>query len=281
MYQACHNSLLKVHLRMRIKLLFLLVLILKTTISSSSPSESSSPNEINTKLAGVPVTIYKTDSPPSGITFFLTGSMIPLIEYQSTIDVLRHERKQWVIGHEINVFNPPVKNNHLIKAYQVSSVFDAFCEKYLDNMTTAPHHDVSSVYNIIGHSVGGQIALLAESRFDDTNRIRVIVALDPVDENPSYFTNDQDDRNDYLHGSTFKIVMTLTDGGPGISTDHNAAAIHERNDGVTSVVRHVDAGHMAYTDHGGGVFGKLMPGGTTEGNRAAREGAQDLIRELI
>lgn len=113
-----------------------------------------------------------------------------------------------------------------------------------------------------------------------------IIALDPVDENPSYFTNEsrkrkKDGGNDTLRGSRAKIVMTLTDGGAGISTEHNAAAIHEKNVGDTTVVRHEGAGHMAYTDHGGGVFGLVDKGGTPEGNKAARDGAQNLIRKLI
>lgn len=275
-------------------LLYVLLSTLSSTVVGDDRVEAT-----NHVLAGVPIAIYKradpSDSHPShksphnptnnlppaksssyctGVTFFLTGSMIPLSEYLSTIDVLVLERQQWVIGYEINVFEPPVKSNHLIKAHDVNKVYDAFRDKY-----SVETNGVRG-YNVVGHSVGGQIALLLAAAADP--KVEMVIALDPVDENPPYFTVDgKHPAEKTLEHTRSDIVMTLTDGGRGISTEHNAQAIHDANPRVTTLVRHKDAGHMAYTDHGGGPYGKLIPGGTPEGNEKAREGAQDLIRRYI
>jgi len=225
--------------------------------------------EEKTELAGVNVTIYEPSSPPSGITFFLTGANTSLVEYKSTIEVLL-EQKQLVVGYYINVFWPPTKNNHEIKACRVTAMFDAIGDRY--------PFELRNEYNIVGHSVGGKIGLLVSTRFDKT-RVKTMIALDPVDQNPPVFTL-QGGVSDKLDG-TAKIVLTLTDGGNGISEKHNAEAIHKENPLATTLVRHKDAGHMAYTDNGGGLFGLLMKGGTNEGNAAARKGGQDIIRMLI
>lgn len=37
-------------------------------------------------------------------------------------------------------------------------------------------------YDIVGHSIGGKIALLTAALYDDENLIRNVLALDPVDQ---------------------------------------------------------------------------------------------------
>lgn len=227
-------------------------------------------------IEGVSVTISTPDGEvtPSGVTFLLPGAMISISEYASTIDVLL-SRGQFVLSLFINVI-VPFKDNHRAHARKIRTIFDTFHRE---------HPYLPNRYNIVGHSVGGKIALLVAALYD-TDRVDKVIALDPVDQKPPEFTNTGDDGNNLKiptvaqsHHRT--ILMTLTDGGRGISKDHNADAIHVLNSTTTTLVRHVGAGHMAYTDHGGGMPGLMMPGGTEQSNRSAREGAHNLIRAII
>lgn len=224
------------------------------------------------KIDGELVTISTpTNYKPSGVTFLLPGAEIGVEEYNSHRDVLIAKR-QIVLSFFINVLWP-LKDNHRIRAKQVKHIFDN-CHKQL-----FPY--LPELYNIVGHSVGGKIALLVPVLYDP-NRVQTIIALDPVDQAPTEFTNTNGDENLSLFrlvSST--IIMTCTDGGCGISADHNAEAIHKINLNNTILVRHNGAGHMAYTDHGGRCLGDICPKGTPEGDKAAWNGAHELIRHSI
>eukprot|EP00586_Coscinodiscus_wailesii_P008654 CAMPEP_0172524966 /NCGR_PEP_ID=MMETSP1066-20121228/294467_1 /TAXON_ID=671091 /ORGANISM="Coscinodiscus wailesii, Strain CCMP2513" /LENGTH=215 /DNA_ID=CAMNT_0013308123 /DNA_START=37 /DNA_END=685 /DNA_ORIENTATION=+ len=182
----------------------------------------------NTQLAGMEVTIYKQDPSPSGITFILTGANTDVKQYQYLTDVLLEEQKQWVIGFYINVLWP-LSNNHEANANHVVAIFDAFREEYPDILVEQ--------YNIVGHSAGGKIALCLQ--------------------NPSVFTNSNDDDNLSLMDTNSTIVLTQSGGGWGISQKHNAEAINRANPSATKLVMHEGAGHMAYTENNGGLMGWL------------------------
>jgi len=202
--------------------------------------------------------------------------MVPLKYYKCIHDTLLNEGNQWVIGLYMNVLWPiPWRSNHEKKAQQIPLLFDALREKY-------PF--LPDVYNMVGHSVGGKISLMVAIVYDPT-RVGTVIALDPVDQNPHVFTAKDGNCDKIKAGRSSlggkKIVLTLTDGGSGISKDHNAEAIRERFPDGVELIRHKDSGHMAYADEGGGVLGRLIPGGTDEGNKAAKEDALRLIRAIF
>jgi len=235
-------------------------------------NENPSFTVITKNIDGYTVTISKpTDENILGITFLLPGSNIAVEEYNSHRDVLISEN-QIVLSFYINVLWP-LSDNHRTKAKAVKKVFDIFYSKY------APK-SIPEKYSIVGHSVGGKIALLVPTLYDH-DRVMNVIALDPVDQSPSEFTNSSTQSDISLQSLLFPIILTLTDGGNGISKDHDAHAIHEKNLTNTVLIRHEGAGHMAYTDHGGGYLGDLVPKGTPEGDKAGWEGAHDLIRKYV
>jgi hypothetical protein len=65
---------------------------------------------------------------------------------------------------------------------------------------------------------------------------------------------------------------------------HNAEAVYKANASfvcVEPLVRHDSAGHMAYTDKGGGMPGWIIRGGTEDGNKAARRDVHAIIGRVI
>ena len=82
-------------------------------------------------------------------------------------------------------------------------------------------------YDIVGHSIGGKIALLTAALYDDENLIRNVLALDPVDQTPVEFTNEKAIKqansnqkgrvNVSLSQSKADIAITCTDSGVFVS----------------------------------------------------------------
>jgi len=149
-------------------------------------------------------------------------------------------------------------------------LFDAYCKQ---------NKNCPSKYNIVGHSVGGKVALIALAH-TDPERVKTVIAFDPVDQTPPEFTGAGILSLDEAKEST--VILTLTDGGRGISRSHDAGSINMNFPDTTKLVRHEEAGHLAYTDDGGGLMKFLMPDlGTKLGNAAAHEDAHRLIREYL
>jgi pimeloyl-ACP methyl ester carboxylesterase len=226
-------------------------------------------------IAGVNVTLSwpnddGDDSKVRGVTFLLPGSLVSISEYNGLRDVLL-ELNHLVVSFFINVFWP-LFDNHQTHARNAQRVFEGL---------VGQHKKLPETYSVVGHSVGGKIALLLTSVIDPT-RVNAVIALDPVDINPVQFTNNKGN-NLTLNGDTgIPIMLTCTDGGWGIPENHNAEAIHKLNRNSTRFHRDEHAGHMAYCDHGGGLAGKVIPDvGTKEGNANARMAAQKLIREIL
>ncbi|KAG7352024.1 hypothetical protein IV203_008072 [Nitzschia inconspicua] len=252
------------------------------------------------EIAGVNVTLsWPTDDDliVKGVTFLLPGSMVSISEYNGLRDVLI-EKDHLVVSFFINVLWP-FFDNHQTQARKVRAIFDDLVSLY---------QNLPQLYSVVGHSVGGKIALLLTAVVDPS-RVGVVLALDAVDTNPVQFTNEKGG-NFPLKGSlehvdpptsgtaanvppdpdsalqsklrNIPIVLTCTDGGLGIPKNHNAEAIHRFNSTTTTFHRDEHAGHMAYCDNGGGWAGKIMPDiGTKEGNANARKNAQNLIRQLL
>ena len=125
---------------------------------------------------------------PAGITVFLPGTSIlgigPKLEsYESTIGVLLG-MNQLVVGFRRlspNVLHP--QKSH-----------DGMAERVRDAVAavraSGKHPDLSDNaggYSIVGHSLGGKVALMVAAKFDKENVVRVI-ALDPVDDMDPQFT---------------------------------------------------------------------------------------------
>ena len=269
---------------------------------------TATPRVEKTRLAGVKTTIswpVEASSPAkvvNGVVFLLPGAMISIPEYNGLRDVIV-QNNHVVVSFFVNVLYP-FKNNHRYHAQNVAKTFDAFLLRYPDRGLP------SSSYGIVGHSCGAKVGLLVAS-IVDPSRVAFVLALDPVDMNPIEFTNakgsnlplDDDDADifdecteddgdaSFVHVSTRRqgdetsanipLVITCTDGGLGISKDHDGEAIHKLHP-ATTCYRHEKAGHMSYCDHRGGWAGKLMPDvGTKEGNERVKQAAQDLIRNLL
>mmetsp|Transcript_18026 Transcript_18026/g.51614 ORF Transcript_18026/g.51614 Transcript_18026/m.51614 type:complete len:289 (+) Transcript_18026:124-990(+) len=221
--------------------------------------------------AGQPVVIAKPRNTPSGMTFILTAANIPLAKYLSIRDALL-KIDQIVVGFYINALNPP-RNNHRIKAEKVREIWNELKNKHRMKQ-----------YSIVGHSIGGKIALMTAALHDDDSAIKTIIALDPVDQTPPEFTNANTSRNLTLRNSNAAITITFTESGFFVKKDHNGRAIHKVNT-RTQLVHHRNAGHMCYTDDEKGIkalsWKSVMPSGNEERNAACKKEALKLIGSEI
>jgi len=216
-------------------------------------------------LAGVTVTISTPSNEPSGVTFLLPGAMIAISEYESIRDALV-KNDQVVLSFYCNVLT----TKHRVMAEWVKNVFDDFQRQYSAQKFNR--------YSIVGHSVGGKIALLVAAGVD-VERVSTVVSLDPIDMNPNEFTSG----NVKLADAAASICITwATAGGAGITACNNPRAVYQTDPAAVSIfVTFQDAGHMAYTDNGGGLPGLMMRRGTKEGNSRAHSGTIEIVGRLI
>lgn len=240
------------------------------------------------RLAGVLVTLSEPEH-PSGLTFLIPGSMLSESSYISTRQVLHHEQNQVVISFYVNVFS----KSHDSFADDVARIYEAYCQKAGSKKFSRRE------YSIVGHSVGGKIALLcatdpitsqsdSESHHQQNyHRIGTVLALDPVDDHPPEFTcedpNDNPSRSLQKHHAT-TVVLTHAQATPtwAVPVKRNAVALAATAPNHVRLVSHENASHMAYTDNNGGFTGWMMRGNSTpQGNEAAREDAHALIRKYI
>jgi dienelactone hydrolase len=219
------------------------------------------------------VTISKpAGGEPVGITVLLGGALLQLSDYKSTSDVLLGQ-KQLVIG--FNKLIPKIfwfGKTHDQMAEDVRGVVERETKKY--NF---------SKYNIVGHSMGGKVALLVAAKFDIKN-VKIVIALDPVDLQPQEISNGKVD----LNKATARLYLTRAEqGGTGSPDGSNAVDIQKKYPAKIPLdtpffTMHKGAGHMSYTDNGGGLVGGLVsPKGDPAANKAARDGAHQLIKDLI
>ena len=239
------------------------------------------------RIAGILVTVSEPEH-PKGVTFLLPGAMLSEASYMSTRKILHHQN-QIVISFYINIFT----KGHDEYANDVTRIHEAFCREYSQQQQQQQRQSPfqSQHFNIVGHSVGGKIALLCATNPLTTkqSQIETILALDPVDTHPPQFTNEKADASNRLLSKHHarELILTFAASTPkwAIPTAHNAEAIvawsHQKEHKVLPLKVHKDADHMAYTDNGGGIMGWMMKGGTKEGNQAAREDVHDMIRKHI
>jgi hypothetical protein len=136
------------------------------------PEEDPENAERRTLLDGQEIIVYKPKAKISGLTFVLTAANLPLAKYASIIQAL-NSANHVVVGMYIGVLNPlQLRNNlHRMKAERIPPMFHELREEFKVNQ-----------YDIVGHSIGGKIALLTAALYDDENLIRNVLALDPVDQ---------------------------------------------------------------------------------------------------
>mmetsp|Transcript_14687 Transcript_14687/g.31911 ORF Transcript_14687/g.31911 Transcript_14687/m.31911 type:complete len:335 (-) Transcript_14687:104-1108(-) len=251
-------------------------------------------------VAEQPIVIYRPKQRKvAGLTFVVTAANLPLSKYTSTINALTSV-DHVVVGLFVNVLSP-ARGNHRAKAERIRQIFQKLRGEF-----RVKHYD------IVGHSIGGKIALLAAALYDGENCIRSIVALDPVDQSPAEFTNrilsadgnfpppnpfrggEGDDdasaastvskrgrrTNLSLESSKADITLTFTDTGYWISKKHNAREIQKNNPSV-KLVMHRNSFHMVYCDEEGILSWKALMGRgkSDDRNQIVREVTLTLIKE--
>jgi len=215
------------------------------------------------------VEIFKPESgTPSGITVFLPGTLLKLHTFESTYNVLL-EKNQIVIGFtKMNPF-PIVGRSHKKMAEDAANVVKEF--RALEGNENLPEK-----YNVVGHSLGGKVALMLAAKYDIEN-IKNVIALDPVDEKPTEITNRNPSKRTNLDDSQAESIHLFQSekGGDGFFAqcpkDTNASVVKEiYPDKITSFKINDDAVHMAYVDGKDGDAGE-----------SARATVQAKIREVI
>ncbi len=233
-----------------------------------------------------PLVIYRPKGKVVGMTFVVTAANMPISKYTSIIKALT-SADHVVVGIYVNAITLN-RNAHRNKAEAIPQIFEELKSEFR-----------VTKYDIVGHSVGGKIALVTAALFDsEHNEIRNIVALDPVDQHPVEFTNDllkqallggskSQESGDNLKktnlslaSSKADITVTFTDCGGIVGKKHNAREIQKKNPNV-KLVLHRNAGHMVYCDDGGVLSWKELMGRGESADRseAVKAEALHLIKE--
>ena len=120
------------------------------------------------------VSISKPTGAPVAVTVFLPGTLLQLKDYKTMVDALIGQ-KQLVIG--FNTLNPFTGGSHAEMAEKVAKVVAAICA--LEQFQSLR----DKKYNIMGHSLGGKVALMVATKFDKDN-VGKVIAFDPVGAKP-------------------------------------------------------------------------------------------------
>mmetsp|Transcript_18673 Transcript_18673/g.23500 ORF Transcript_18673/g.23500 Transcript_18673/m.23500 type:complete len:227 (+) Transcript_18673:63-743(+) len=214
------------------------------------------------------VEIFKPEGDATGITVFLPGTLLKLEEYSSTYDTLV-EQNQIVIGFKnMNPF-PIVGRSHQRMAEDVASVVEEF-------LALEEYSGLPAKYNVVGHSLGGKVALMVAAKYD-IEKVKNVIALDPVDDKPRELTYPKNKpKTDLSNSLADEIHLYQSEkGGEGLfplcPSDRNATVIQEiYPKKITSLTIDEGAGHMSYKD--------------TENDEASirtREDVQAKIRAVI
>jgi pimeloyl-ACP methyl ester carboxylesterase len=192
------------------------------------------------------VEIFNPEGKPTGITVFLPGTLMCLDTFQTTVDCIV-EQSQVVIGFKLLNPLPIVGKSHNKMAEEVAGVVAAF--RALDGNEGLP-----SKYNIVGHSLGGKVALMVAAKFDIKN-VNKIIALDPVDAKPRELTAPRlSPRCKLSNSEASEIHLFQSEKGgdeliPLCPSDSNASVVKEiYPDQISSLFINEGAGHMAYQD---------------------------------
>lgn len=252
-------------------------------------------------ISDQPIIIYtpKQQRKIAGLTFVVTAANMPLSKYISIINSLT-VADHVVVGFFINVLNPPI-GNHRTKAEKIEQIFHELKDEFR-----------VSRYDIVGHSIGGKIALLTAALYDEDKLIRNIIALDPVDQSPVEFTHNNTSKKSLVNGNTngsapqdkggddernttskrrgrtnlslassqADITITLTDTGYWINKKHNARAIQSNNPNL-KLVMHRNSCHMVYCDDEGVLSWKMLmgKGSSLDRNQKVRDETLAMVKE--
>jgi pimeloyl-ACP methyl ester carboxylesterase len=205
----------------------------------------------------------------------LGGAAVDSGEYRSTRDVLLAEnQRQLVVA--FNRLVPKIGFFGKTHDEMANDVRRIVSDVVAEVRKQPDYKDFSAQYSVVGHSMGGKIALLLAAKFD-IDRVLTVVALDPVDDVPVEIVSGKVD----LNKAKAKIHLTRAEmGGNGSPAGKNADAIRDKYpDAIASYTLHRGAGHFSYTDNGGGLPGLLVsPKGDAASNAAARHGAHELVK---
>mmetsp|Transcript_28950 Transcript_28950/g.69922 ORF Transcript_28950/g.69922 Transcript_28950/m.69922 type:complete len:254 (+) Transcript_28950:188-949(+) len=207
------------------------------------------------------VKIFKpqTSSPsPKGITIFLPGTLLKLESYESTCQVLTNEDRigQIVVGFtSMNPF-PIIGRSHTQMAKDVATVVQELRRIYRN--VAEYQHLSQSKYNIVGHSLGGKVALMVAAKYDIDN-VHTIIALDPVDDRPQELTYPkppQSPTTDLSNSNASAIHLFQSDHAdlngwfpPLVPPTKNASVIQSMYPRqISSLTVNKGAGHMSYLD---------------------------------
>jgi len=203
---------------------------------------------------------------PKSITFIITAANLAIDNYDNIKNTLV-EMDHLVVGFYINVLVPPWKN-HRKKAQKVKDIFENLKSEFgIKN------------YSVIGHSIGGKIALLVAALHNSDDTLLNVLALDPVDKSPVEFTKDNDNlsisrKHPYVH------VTCTENAEPLVNDEHNGKGIQQRNRKV-KLIKHSGAGHLAYCDGevGSVSWANTLPSGNAIKNKAVLEETLEFIRQ--
>jgi hypothetical protein len=217
------------------------------------------------KIAGVPVVLTYPKT-PKAITFILTAANLAIDNYDSIKNTLV-EMGHLVVGFYINVLVPPWKN-HRNKAQKTKDIFEELKSEFgIKN------------YSIIGHSIGGKIALLVTALHNGDETLCNVLALDPVDSLPAEFTSSKNNLS--ISRNYPYVYVTCTENAqPLVDDNHNGKCIQQKNRKV-KLISHKGAGHLAYCD---GDVGSLswansLPKGNGLKDKAVLEETLEFIRQ--
>jgi len=135
-----------------------------------------------------------------------------------------------VVDYNYTNFSPYSRNHTRL----ANSIKEAFL--YLKN----EFHNVSK-YGVIGHGIGGKIALMVAAMAEHNDSyLEFVLALDPIDKSPVQIANGS------LNFSKCKFPIFVTNTG---SVKINGASdIYSRHTGCIKILHHSGAGHLAYCD---------------------------------
>lgn len=214
------------------------------------------------------VQIFKPEGAPTAITVFLPGTLLKLDKFESTYKAIVEQNQIVIAFEKMNPF-PIVGRSHNKMAEDVASVVEEFLA--LEGNDSLPRK-----YNIVGHSLGGKVALMVAAKFDIEN-VNKIIALDPVDDMPRELTAPKlSSRTKLTNSQAAEIHLFQSEnGGKGLiplaPSDRNATVINELHpDQITSLEINAGAGHMSYLDDR-----------DDDASQAAREIVRAKIREVL
>ena len=186
--------------------------------------------DLKRKIDGVELSVTVPENQPIRMTYIITESNVSEDSYKTIQETL-------LSLHHVVVLlalSPWKMQQHDLLAHLIHT---SFHERFKDDFQLQS-------YGIIGHGIGGKIALLVPCLYPRSKTLKVVMALDPVDESPTMFTSPENNNNHFLPNdtvSTAKFFVTSTQNARG-TNKNNGVAICRRNRNL----------NVKFIDHDGG-----------------------------